>query len=184
MAIFRFDLGLESLESVLARQEMEYLPKFQVDRWVKLFTDHVRKEHPALAVSGLVQQNRERFLGELNNVGAKILFGTDSPNLFEVPGFSVYGELAAMQQAGLSPYDVLLSATRRVGEYLHKNVGTVSVGAPADLILLDANPLEDVLNVRKQAGVMLRGRWFARSELQGILKTLHDLPGNYRVPST
>jgi len=182
MAIFHFDLGLESLESALMRGEMEYLPKFQVDRWVKLFDEHVSKEHPSLDVSRIVQQNRERFLRELNDVGAQILFGTDSPNLFEMPGFSVHEELAAMQKAGLSPYDVLLSATRMVGEYLHKNVGTVTVGAEADLILLDANPLEDVANVRKQAGVMLRGRWFARSEVQRILQSIHDLPANYRVP--
>ena len=183
MAIFHFDLGLESLHSALARQEMEYLPVFQVNRWVRLFDEHVSKEHPAVDVSRIVHQNRERFLRELNNVGAQILFGTDSPNLFEVPGFSVYAELAAVQQAGLSPYDVLLSATRRVGEYLRKNVGTVSVGAQADLILLDANPVEDVANVRKQAGVMLRGQWFPRSELQRILESIHDLSGNYRVPA-
>ena len=183
MAIFHFDLGLESLQSAVARPEMEYIPVFQVNRWVKLFDEHVSKEHPALDVSRVVHQNRQRFLRELNDVGAQILFGTDSPNLFEVPGFSVYAELAAVQQAGLSPYDVLLSATRRVGEYLRKNVGTVSVGAQADLILLDANPLEDVANVRKQAGVMLRGQWFPHSELQRILESIHDLSGNYRVPS-
>jgi imidazolonepropionase-like amidohydrolase len=183
MAIVRFTLCMEPLESALAKQEIEYLPKFQVDRWVKLFNEVVCKGHSDLDVSRIVQENRERFLKELNDVGAPILFGTDSPNLFEVPGFSVYEELAAMQQAGLSPYDVLLSATRGVGEYLRRNVGTVSVGAQADLILLDANPLEDVANIRKQAGVMLRGQWFPHSELQRILERIHDLPGNYRVPS-
>lgn len=183
MAIFHSDLGLDTLGSMLARPEMEYLPNFQVDRWIRLFNEHVSKEHPALEVSRIVQQNRERFLKELNDVGAPILFGTDSPNLFEVPGFAVYEELAAMHQAGLPPYDVLLSATRRVGEYLHRNVGTITVGAQADLILLDANPLEDVANVRKQAGVMLQGRWFPRAELQRILHGIQDLRGNYRVPS-
>lgn len=183
MAILHFDLGLENLQSVLARQEMEYLPKFQVDRWVKLFDEHVSKEHPGEAVSRSIQQNRERFLKELNDVGAPILFGTDSPNLFEVPGFSVYEELAAMQQTGLPPYDVLLSATRRVGEYLHKNVGTIIVDAQADLILLDANPLADTANVRKQVGVMLRGRWLPQNELHQMLQVIHDLPGNYRLPA-
>ena len=184
MAIVRFTLCMEPIRSALAKKEMEYLPKFQVDRWVKLSEEVVCKGHPDLNVSRIVQQNRERFLKELNDVGAKILLGTDSPNLFEVPGFSVYEELAAMQNAELSPYDVLLSATRRVGEYLHRNMGTVTVGAQADLILLDANPLEDVANVRKQAGVMLRGRWFRLPELQRMLKAIHDLPENYRIPSS
>lgn len=183
MAIVRFTLCMEPLESALAKQEIEYLPKFQVNRWVTLFNEVVCKGDSDLDVSRIVQQNRERFLKELNDVGAPILFGTDSPNLFEVPGFSVYEELAAMQQARLSPYDVLLSATRRVGEYLRRNVGTVSVGAQADLILLDANPLEDVANLRKQAGVMLRGQWLPNSEIQRILERIHDLPGNYRAPS-
>jgi imidazolonepropionase-like amidohydrolase len=183
MAIVRFTLCMEPIQSALAKQEMEYLPKLQVDRWVKLSKEVVCKGHSDLNVSRIVQQNRERLLKELNDAGAEILFGTDSPNLFEVPGFSVYEELASMQHAGLSPYDVLLSATRRVGEYLHKNVGTVTVGAQADLILLDANPLEDVANVRKQAGVMLRGHWLPSSELQRMQKAIHDLPENYRIPS-
>ena len=60
-------------------------------------------------------------------------------------------------------------------------MGTVTVGAQADLILLDGNPVEDVANVRKQSGVMLRGRWFPLSELQRMLKAIHDLPGNYQA---
>jgi pimeloyl-ACP methyl ester carboxylesterase len=182
MAIVEFTLCQEPLQSALARQEMEYLPKFQVDRWTKLFQEVVCKRHSDPDVSRTVQQNREQFLKELNDAGAEILFGTDSPNLFEVPGFSVYDELSAMQHSGLSPYDVLLSATRRVGEYLHKNVGAVTVGAQADLVLLDANPLDDTANVRKQAGVMVRGRWLAHSEVQRILQSIHDLRENYRVP--
>ncbi|PYT71700.1 MAG: amidohydrolase [Acidobacteria bacterium] len=181
MTIVRFTLCMEPIQSALAKKEMEYLPKFQVDRWVKLSEEVVCKGHSDPNVSRIVQQNRERFLKELNDAGAEILFGTDSPNLFEVPGFSVYEELIAMRHAGLSPYDVLLSATRKVGQYLHKNVGTVTVGAQADLILLDGNPVEDVANVRKQSGVMLRGRWFPLSELQRMLKAIHDLPGNYQA---
>jgi imidazolonepropionase-like amidohydrolase len=181
MAIVRFTLCQETLQSALAKPEIEYLPKFQVDRWSKLFQEVVCKGHSDPEVSRNVQQNREQFLKELNDVGAGLLFGTDSPNLFEVPGFSVYDELSAMQHSGLSPYDVLLSATRRVGEYLHKDVGTITVGAQADLILLDANPLEDTVNLRKQAGVMLRGRWLGHAELQQLLQAIHDLSGNYRV---
>lgn len=184
MTIVRFTLCMEPLQNALAKPEMEYLPTFQVDRWIKLSKEVVCKAHVDVAVAQIVQQNRERLLRELNDVGAPILFGTDSPNLFEVPGFSVYEELAAMQQAGLSPYDVLLSATRRVGEYLHENAGTIRVGARADLILLDANPLENIANVRKEVGVMLRGRWLTHPELQRTLQRIHGLPGNYRVPSS
>src|SRR5579883_1820522 len=180
LAIMRFVLALDSVEALLARPEMEYLPKVQVDAWMKLYDRGVGKGVAPPDVARVIQQNRERLLKTLNDVGAPILLGDDTPNLFQVPGFSIHNELAAMQTAGLSPYDVLLSGTKRVGEYLHKPVGTVTVGYVADLLLLDANPLEDVGNVRKLSGVMLRGQWFTAAELQRRLKAIHDLPGNYR----
>src|SRR5262249_34113895 len=112
MAIVRFTLCMEPVQTSLAKPELEYLPKFQVDRWTKLVDEVVCKGRSDVDASRIVQQNRERFLKALNDVGAPILFGTDSPNLFEVPGFAIHEELAAMQNAGLSPYDVLLTATR------------------------------------------------------------------------
>ena len=128
----------------------------------------------------IVERNRERLLEALNDVGAPILLGSDTPNLFQIPGFAIRAELIAMQGAGMSPYDVVLSGTRRVGEYLRKNVGTVTVGAEADLILLDANPLDDVANVRDPAGVMLRGQWLPRATLERRLQEIREQPGNYR----
>jgi hypothetical protein len=180
LVIVRFALGLDSFRSALARPELEYLPRFQVDEWTRLYNDTVSKGLPAAAKARAVQDNRNRLLKALNDVGAGILLGSDSPNLFEVPGFAILDELEAMQAAGLSPYDVLLSGTRRVGEYLRQNVGTVTVGARADLILLEANPLQNVANVRTQSGVVLRGTWLPRTELQHRLQAIHDLPGNYR----
>lgn len=180
LAIMRFVLALDSVQSLLAKPEMEYLPQVQVDAWMTLYNRGVGKGVAPPDVARVIQQNRERLLKTLNDVGAPILLGDDTPNLFQVPGFSIHNELAAMRAAGLSPYDVLLSGTRRVGEYLHQPVGTVTVGARADLILLDANPLEDVANLRKLSGVALRGQWLPASELQRRLKAIHDLPGNYR----
>jgi imidazolonepropionase-like amidohydrolase len=180
LAIMRFVLALDRVDDLLARPEMEYLPKVQVDEWMKLYNRGVGKGVAPPDVERVIQQNRERLLKALNDIGAPILLGDDTPNLFQVPGFSIHNELAAMQVAGLSPYDVLVSGTKRVGEYLHKPVGTVTVGYGADLLLLDANPLQDVANVRKLSGVMLRGQWFPNAELQRRLKAIHELPGNYR----
>ena len=180
LAIMRFVLAQDSVQALLARPEMEYLPKFQVEEWMKLYNRGVGKGVAAPDVERVIQQNRERLLKTLNDVGAPILLGDDTPNLFQVPGFSIHNELAAMQTAGLSPYDVLLTGTKRVGEYLHKPVGTVTAGYIADLLLLDGNPLSDVGNVKELSGVMLRGQWFPSSEIQHRLKVIHDLPGNYR----
>ena len=75
--------------------------------------------------------------------------------------------------AGLTPYQVLRSATKNVGEYLKAKdtFGLVAPGHRADLVLLEVNPLTDIGNVAKRAGVMLRGRWLPESELQtGLAK--------------
>jgi imidazolonepropionase-like amidohydrolase len=176
----RFVLAQVSLRDLLSRSEMEYLPQFQVDEWMQLYNRGVGKGVGPPEVERVIEQNRERLLKALNDVGAPILLGDDTPNLFQVPGFSIHNELAAMQSAGLSPYDVLLSGTKRVGEYLHQPVGTVTVGSVADLLLLEANPLDNVANVKKLDGVMLRGEWFPEPEIQQRLRAIHDLPGNYR----
>jgi imidazolonepropionase-like amidohydrolase len=180
LAIMRFVLALDHLNDLLARPEMEYIPQVQVDEWMKLYDRGVGKGVAAPEVERVIQQNRERLLKTLNDVGAPILLGDDTPNLFQVPGYSIHNELGAMQAAGLSPYDVLASGTKRVGEYLHKPVGTVTVGYIADLLLLDADPLKDVANVKKLSGVMMRGQWYPGPELQRRLKVIHDRPGNYR----
>jgi hypothetical protein len=116
LAIMRFVLALDRVDDLLARPEMEYLPKAQVDEWMKLYNRGVGKGVASPDVERVIQQNRERLLKALNDVGAPILLGDDTPNLFQVPGFSIHNELAAMQVAGLSPYDVLVSGTRRVGD--------------------------------------------------------------------
>jgi imidazolonepropionase-like amidohydrolase len=101
--------------------------------------------------------------------------GTDSPQMFNVPGFALHHEIELMQEAGLTPYQVLESGTRNVAEYAAKDLkldgkfGTVAVGNRADLILLDANPLTDVRNVARRAGVMVRGRWLPSAELDRML---------------
>jgi imidazolonepropionase-like amidohydrolase len=101
--------------------------------------------------------------------------GTDSPQMFNVPGFSMHHEIALMQEAGLTPWQVLESGTRNVAEYagtdlgLDGKFGTVAPGNRADLILLDANPLADARNVSKRAGVMVRGRWLPAADLDRML---------------
>jgi imidazolonepropionase-like amidohydrolase len=79
--------------------------------------------------------------------------------------------MKSMASVGMSPYDILRSATSRVGEYFafKDHFGQVNEGHRADLVLLEANPLSDIGNVSKRAGVMVRGRWLPESELQAGL---------------
>jgi imidazolonepropionase-like amidohydrolase len=112
------------------------------------------------------------------DAGAPLLMGTDSPQMFNVPGFALHRELRLMGEAGLTPYQVLESGTKNVGLYVERDLkqdgkfGTVAVGNWADLVLLDANPLQSLDNVTKRSGVMVRGRWVPKSEIDAGLDAL------------
>lgn len=124
--------------------------------------------------------NRDAVLKALADGGVRVLMGTDSPQIFSVPGFSLHRELAHMARAGMTPWQILESGTRNVGEYFQgkDSFGTVAVGRRADLLLLNRNPLEDVAHVADRAGVMVRGRWLPESEIQAGLEELAARFGN------
>ena len=121
---------------------------------------------------------RKRILRTLSDAGAGILMGTDSPQLFNVPGFALHRELRVMAEAGMTNYEILKSGTVTVGEYvashlgLDGNFGTVAPGQRADLVLLGSNPLDDLANLFDRVGVMVRGRWVGRAEIEAGLEAL------------
>jgi len=82
--------------------------------------------------------------------------------------------------AGLTPYQALETGTRNVAVFFGTlpTTGTIEVGKRADLILLEANPLTDVRNSARQSGVMLRGRWLPRSEIDTRLAAIAKAAGN------
>jgi imidazolonepropionase-like amidohydrolase len=116
--------------------------------------------------------------GELHKGGARILLGTDTPNPFVVPGFSIHTELQHLVAAGLTPYEAIRAGTHDAAEFAGQldTWGIIATGRRADLLLLEANPLDDVANAAKRAGIMLRGQWFTEEELHGMLE---DLAASY-----
>ena len=110
------------------------------------------------------------------------MMGTDSPQLFMVPGFALHRELGIIAQAGLTPYQMYESGAKNVARYVAEQLkqdgsfGTVAVGNRADLVLLDANPLQSVANLTRRAGVMVRGRWVSATEID---RGLADLAAKY-----
>jgi len=88
-----------------------------------------------------------------------------------VAGFAVHDELETLvRDGGFTPWQVLASATRNVGEFLGDSLrGRLVVGAPADLILVDGDPLGDLTVLRRPDGVMVNGRWYPREELDSLL---------------
>jgi imidazolonepropionase-like amidohydrolase len=123
-------------------------------------------------------QFQHPMIRAFNQAGIPMLTGTDTPSVpVVVPGFSLHDEIEALTAAGLSRYDALAAATRNAGMFVRKYVdptasfGTVTAGARADLILLDEDPLADLDRLRRPSGVMLRGQWFSRVELDRMLES-------------
>lgn len=117
----------------------------------------------------------------LHEAGGRILLGTDTPNPFVVPGFSIHQELQNLVDCGMTPFEAIKAGTKDAAEFLgQQNIfGTIEEGKRADLILVKEDPLEDVANVAKRAGVMLRGQWFPEEKLQNMLD---ELVASYTAP--
>ena len=114
----------------------------------------------------------------LHNEGVLLLLGSDAPQLWDVPGFSVHRELRSYVDAGLTPYQALETGTRNVATFFgwEAESGTIAEGKRADLVLLDGNPLTDIGNTGRIAGVALNGRWIPKEEIQQRLSALVITP--------
>jgi imidazolonepropionase-like amidohydrolase len=120
--------------------------------------------------------------------GVPFLAGTDTAAGVHIfPGFSLHQELAMLVQAGLTPQQALQTATLNPAKFMDRlaDLGTVERGKLADLVLLDANPLEDIANTRKIRAVVLAGRYFDRGQLDAMLKGVERAAsGSGSAPAT
>ena len=117
-----------------------------------------------------------KMIGEMRKAGVPILAGTDTAAGVRVyPGFSLHEELELLVQAGLTPMEALQAATLNAGKYLGlQDTGTIEKGKRADLVLLDANPLADIRNIRKIQSVVLAGRYLSRMDLDRLLAGVEE----------
>jgi Amidohydrolase family len=163
----------KDVASVLARPETRYVPPGVAADWQPGQNRYDRKYSPEMAEHmtwrlGLIS----KLTGALGGEGVPMMAGTDAPIPGVVPGFSLHDELKLLVATGLTPYEALRTATVNPAVFLGQpdEFGTLIVGARADLLLLDANPLSDVSNAARRAGVMVRGRWLVESELRAMLE--------------
>ena len=156
-------------EEVRARPDYRYFPQsLRTSRHAAL--KRFWTEPPTAERRRRYQQVRDRLVKAIHEAGGKIMAGSDTPELFLLYGFTLHRELQNLVAAGLSPYSALEAATRNPAEYLRAldRVGTVSRGRRADLLLLEANPLDAIANTGRRAGVMARGRWMPETELRAL----------------
>lgn len=159
-------LGLRSIDELRAFPELQYMPRPWVDSWARQVEALRHNQDPA--ENARARELRRRLLAALADAGAGILLGSDAPQMFSVPGFSLHREMQVMAEAGMTPYQILRSGTYNIAAYFDAldDFGTIAVGRRADLILLEADPLDDIANLQRRAGVMVRGRWIAEGEIQ------------------
>jgi|GEM_PF-2264470 len=140
---------------------------------LKTFADSgfLPKDPDVLKGEDILYQVRADLLVRLVNDGAKILFGTDNSLAY---GFGVIDELEELQRVGLTPAQILRSATYEGARYLNEvgQTGEVIVGAASDLVLLEKNPLEDVSAYRSIVGVMRGQNWYTAETLNVMLEAI------------
>jgi imidazolonepropionase-like amidohydrolase len=163
-----------SLDALKSQPTLKYVHPLLQSKWV-VANRYSKNGTPELAdYFERMVEFHTRLLRAFNAAGVPIVAGTDVGTSGVVAGFSLHDELELMAKAGMSNQAVLASATRLPAEWLgvHVDRGTVEAGKRADLVLLDANPLDDIANTRKIAGVFLNGRWLDRKHLDAMLADL------------
>ena len=174
-SLFESTLGGKSVDELAAWPEMKYWPAATVGQWktqtAKIRTDLGVTPETAKKYNEL----RRTVMQALYKGGVQFLLGSDAPQWWNVPGFSVLREMEAMVKAGFTPYQVLESGSRNVAKYVDQEseFGTIAAGKRADLALLNANPLTNVSNWGNKAGVMVRGKYYDSAEIEKRLSALN-----------
>jgi imidazolonepropionase-like amidohydrolase len=152
----------------------KYVPASWKTKTWKRFTDEITQGY-----GGDDPPTRKKFLdkelevvGRLHKAGVPFLSGTDTPpGVYIFPGFSLHEELQRFVAAGFTPLEALQTATLNPARFfgMEEQLGTVEKGKLADLVLLSANPLDDIANTQKIAAVVVNGRYFSGKDLDKML---------------
>lgn len=166
---------------LMSRPEMRYITAPAVGQWGQ--QRNAMKFPPAWGFDYGERATRVRaeIAKALFDAGVPLMAGSDSPQAFLVTGFSLHAELEALVYAGLTPWQALECATANPARYfdtlpnkgsaagIQPDFGTIEPGKRADLVLLSANPLDDISNTRAINAVMARGRLLDRTALDDLL---------------
>jgi imidazolonepropionase-like amidohydrolase len=150
------------------------VPAYWKDVTWKRFTDQVMHEFNTgdLATRRRFVAKELEVVNAMHRAGIPFLAGTDtSSGVYVFPGFSLHEELQRFVAAGFTPMEALQTATLNPARFLgmQDRLGTIEKGKLADMVLLDANPLDDIRNTQKIAAVVVNGRYFSRADLDKML---------------
>ena len=171
---------LRTEEEIRAQPDFRFYPAKVQQQWLDFYkknrflnTVPVEKRERWITI-------RNKMIRAIHDAGGKIMAGSDTPEFLFLYGFSEHRELKALSDAGLSNYAALAAATRNPHEYFGSlsKAGTIEKGKRADLVLLNANPLENISATENRSGVMLKGKWHTQTELNGWLDKSADVISN------
>jgi hypothetical protein len=150
-------------------ERLKYIPMTEREEW-KRFITRLQKRTPEQNAQRRLQMYSKLIQG-MRRAGVEFMAGTDLGNEYLYPGFSLHDELVLLVQAGLTPMEALQAATRNPAKFLGRLdlLGTIEKGKIADLVLLDANPLENISNTQRINAVVVNGRYLPKEALQRML---------------
>jgi imidazolonepropionase-like amidohydrolase len=153
----------------------KYAPAYWKDVTWKRFTEQIVHEFNSddLATRKRFVEKELEVVNAMHRAGIPFLAGTDTPpGVYIFPGFSLHEELQRFVAAGFTPMEALQTATLNPAKFLgmEDRLGTIEKGKLADLVLLDANPLDDIRNTQRIAAVIVNGRYLSRAELDKMLR--------------
>jgi imidazolonepropionase-like amidohydrolase len=153
---------------------LRYIPRQILERWGMRMGNRRAEFY---ANEKRLFQKQVEVIGDMNRAGVLLLAGTDTGNPFCFPGFSLHDELALLVKAGLTPTESLRAATLNPAKFfgLDQTLGTIEQGKLADLVLLEANPLEDIRNTQRIDAVIMNGRFYDRKALDKMLAQAQTL---------
>lgn len=169
----RWFTPLRTAEAFSKDPEMVYMNESVLNNWVKaknnIMADPLYDSAGAVALIAL----RKKILKACSDNDVGIVSGSDAPQVFDVPGFSLHQELKYMADAGLTPFEVLQTSTVNAGAYFNNpGSGVIKPGSVSDLILLNGNPLNDITQTSSIAGVMIGKQWLPQDVIAQRLEAL------------
>ncbi len=172
--LFKFTFGKgRTEESFRLQPDIRFYPQKTVDLWTGYSKKYLSTAAPI--------EKREKYISIRNKIvkalydaGGRLMAGSDTPEWLMLYGHTLHLELIDLRDAGVSNYAALETATRNPAMFFGTidKTGTIQKGKRADLVLLDANPLDDIANTQKRTGVMLKGKYYLQAEMNHWLNEI------------